>query len=224
MAAGLRFVVGVMTGQPLIRVIDDEEGVRTALSFMLTSEGFRVKTYESAQTFLVDDTPSEPGCIIADVRMPGMSGIELFDELRARSYPVPLLFLSGHGDIDMAVSAVLHGAVDFVTKPVVPKRLLSAVANALDKDRHARAGWGVPTNASARWNILTDREQEIVNLIIAGRINREVADDLHISVRTVEGHRATAFKKLGVKTPEEAANLKKQAEGELSPISPSSLS
>ena len=153
-----------------------------------------------------------------------MSGIELFDELRARSYPVPLLFLSGHGDIDMAVSAVLHGAVDFVTKPVVPKRLLSAVANALDKDRHARAGWGVPTNASARWNILTDREQEIVNLIIAGRINREVADDLHISVRTVEGHRATAFKKLGVKTPEEAANLKKQAEGELSPISPSSLS
>lgn len=200
--------------QPLIRVIDDEEGVRTALSFMLTSEGFRVKTYESAQTFLVDDTPSEPGCIIADVRMPGMSGIELFDELRARSYPVPLLFLSGHGDIDMAVSAVLHGAVDFVTKPVVPKRLLSAVANALDKDRHARAGW----------NILTDREQEIVNLIIAGRINREVADDLHISVRTVEGHRATAFKKLGVKTPEEAANLKKQAEGELSPISPSSLS
>ena len=137
-----------------------------------------------------------------------------------------LLFrlLSGHGDIDMAVSAVLHGAVDFVTKPVVPKRLLSAVANALDKDRHARAGWGVPTNASARWNILTDREQEIVNLIIAGRINREVADDLHISVRTVEGHRATAFKKLGVKTPEEAANLKKQAEGELSPISPSSLS
>ena len=197
--------------QPLIRVIDDEEGVRTALSFMLTSEGFRVKTYESAQTFLVDDTPSEPGCIIADVRMPGMSGIELFDELRARSYPVPLLFLSGHGDIDMAVSAVLHGAVDFVTKPVVPKRLLSA-------------GWGVPTNASARWNILTDREQEIVNLIIAGRINREVADDLHISVRTVEGHRATAFKKLGVKTPEEAANLKKQAEGELSPISPSSLS
>ncbi len=106
--------------QPLIRVIDDEEGVRTALSFMLTSEGFRVKTYESAQTFLVDDTPSEPGCIIADVRMPGMSGIELFDELRARSYPVPLLFLSGHGDIDMAVSAVLHGAVDFVTKPVVP--------------------------------------------------------------------------------------------------------
>lgn len=85
--------------QPLIRVIDDEESVRTALFFMLTSEGFRVKTYKSAQTFLVDDTPSEPGCIIADVRMPGMSGIELFDELRARSYPVPLLFLSGHGDI-----------------------------------------------------------------------------------------------------------------------------
>lgn len=107
--------------QPLIRVIDDEEGVRTALSVMLTSEGFRVKTYESAQTFLVDDTPSEPGCIIADVRMPGMSGIELFDELRARSYPVPLLFLSGHGDIDMAVSAVLHGSSRFCDEARSPQ-------------------------------------------------------------------------------------------------------
>lgn len=167
----------------LIRVVDDDAHMRGSLEFMLTAEGFAVKTYPSAQAFLTDDAPSRPGCLILDVKMDGMTGLELQEEMIRRGIRLPVVFLSAHGDIDMAVDTMQRGAVAFVQKTADPSRLMEAVYKAV-----------------ARWNTLTPKEKDVAKLLAKGLLNREVGIRLGgISVKTVQVHRSEINRKLGVK-------------------------
>ena len=187
----------------LIRTVDDDPAMREALEFMLTAEGWRVKTYENGRAFLTDDAPSTPGCAILDVRMPGMSGLELQQEMNVRGYALPIIFLTGNGDIDMAVSAMRDGAVDFVQKPVRQERLLKAIARAVT--RSVSETGAVETEGASRAKVqeLTDREREIAELIGKKLTNRQISERTGITVRTVEVHRAAIIRKLGVRNPDE---------------------
>ena len=187
----------------LIRTVDDNPAMREALEFMLTAEGWHVKTYEKGRAFLTDDAPSTPGCAILDVRMPGMSGLELQQEMNVRGYALPVIFLTGNGDIDMAVGAMRDGAVDFVQKPVRQERLLKAIARAVT--RSVSETGAVETEGAIRAKVqeLTDREREIAELIGKKLTNRQISERTGITVRTVEVHRAAIIRKLGVRNPDE---------------------
>lgn len=187
----------------LIRTVDDDPAMREALEFMLTAEGWRVKTYENGRSFLTGDTPSTPGCAILDVRMPGMSGLELQQEMYVRGYALPIIFLTGNGDIDMAVGAMRDGAVDFVQKPVRQERLLTAIARAVT--RSVSETGAVETEGAIRSKVqeLTEREREIAELIGKKLTNRQISERTGITVRTVEVHRAAIIRKLGVRTPDD---------------------
>ena len=187
----------------LIRTVDDDPAMREALEFMLTAEGWRVKTYENGRSFLTDDAPSTPGCAILDVRMPGMSGLELQQEMNVRGYALPIIFLTGNGDIDMAVGAMRDGAVDFVQKPVRQERLLTAIARAVT--RSVSETGAVETEGAIRAKVqeLTEREREIAELIGKKLTNRQISERTGITVRTVEVHRAAIIRKLGVRTPDD---------------------
>ena len=156
----------------LIRIVDDDEDMRESLSFLLESEGWNCKAYSSAREFLIEDAGSVPGCLILDIRMPEMTGLELQQEMNRRKIFLPIVFLTGHGSIDMAVSAMKSGAV-------------------LDFDI---------IEAKRRWETLTEKEQQVLTLIAAGLLNKEVAERLGNSVRTIENHRAAAMKRLQIKT------------------------
>ena len=187
----------------LIRTVDDNPAMREALELMLTAEGWHVKTYENGRAFLTDDAPSTPGCAILDVRMPGMSGLELQQEMNVRGYALPVIFLTGNGDIDMAVGAMRDGAVDFVQKPVRQERLLKAIARAVT--RSVSETGAVETEGAIRAKVqeLTDREREIAELIGKKLTNRQISERTGITVRTVEVHRAAIIRKLGVRNPDE---------------------
>ena len=187
----------------LIRTVDDDPAMREALEFMLTADGWRVKTYENGRAFLTDDAPSTPGCAILDVRMPGMSGLELQQEMNVRGYALPIIFLTGNGDIDMAVGAMRDGAVDFVQKPVRQERLLTAIARAVT--RSVSETGAVETEGAIRAKVqeLTEREREIAELIGKKLTNRQISERTGITVRTVEVHRAAIIRKLGVRTPDD---------------------
>lgn len=187
----------------LIRTVDDNPAMREALEFMLTAEGWHVKTYENGRAFLTDDAPSTPGCAILDVRMPGMSRLELQQEMNVRGYALPVIFLTGNGDIDMAVGAMRDGAVDFVQKPVRQERLLKAIARAVT--RSVSETGAVETEGAIRAKVqeLTDREREIAELIGKKLTNRQISERTGITVRTVEVHRAAIIRKLGVRNPDE---------------------
>lgn len=184
----------------LIRIVDDDEVLRESLAFMLNMAGWETQSYPDARAFLTQDALSVPGCLILDLRMPGMSGLELLLELNRRASTLPVVFLTAHGEMDTAVLAMKKGAVDFISKPVAPDKLVEAVQAAMAKQQFKNAGLASPAEIVAAWKALTDREREICMEVSKARTNREVARRLHISERTVEGHRASAFKKLSVKT------------------------
>ncbi len=189
--------------ETLIRIVDDDEVLRSSLAFMLQAAGWKTKTYEDAGSFLRQDALSVPGCLILDVRMPGMSGLELQLELNRRACLLPIIFLTAHGEMDMAVFAMKKGAVDFISKPVDPEKLIDAVSSALSKQQLRRAGMTTPADIVARYASLTSREREVCVELAHGKTNRETAKMLRISERTVEGHRASSFRKLGVHTVRE---------------------
>ena len=196
----------------LIRLVDDEPDVRAALSLMLEIEGWRCVSYASAREFLVENMDS-PGCLVLDVRMPGMSGIEAQHEMRSRGIALPIIFLTGHGDVDMAVGAVQDGAFDFLLKPVDNERFLNSVACAAWVSAAAAAG--LPGEDSLeRLAALTKRERSLAQLIALGLTNREAAERSGIAQRTMEVHRANILRKLGVKTPEDIRRLLEMAADE----------
>ncbi len=192
---------------PLVRVVDDDPGVRDALAFLLGNEGWRVATYPDAESFLAGDAPSDPGCLVLDVKMPGMTGPELQAELVRRGFIAPIVFLSAHGDIDMAVKAMWVGAFDFIPKPIDPPRLIKAVADAVAEDRRRRLG--LPTEAAlkARLSQLTERERQILRYAVRGLANREIAEALNVSPKTVEAHKTAVFRRLDVQGAAEAKAL-----------------
>ena len=199
------------TEEPLIRLVDDDEADRQALRFMLESYGWKVATYADAATFLVNDRPSVPGCLVLDVRMPGMSGLELQQEMNRRAMTLPIVFLTGHGDVPMAVGAMQKGAVNFLLKPIEAEAFNRAVNQAVAQTTCRLVG-GAPRDGVAKYQQLSERQQEIMVMLAEGKLNREIARELKISERTVEGHRYNAFKLLGVKNRSELVRLMSQVQ------------
>lgn len=195
------------TEKPLVRIVDDDPDQLASLEIMLSAEGWDVACYERASDFFAEDTPSRPGCLILDVRMPEISGLEMQEELNRREYPLPILFLTGHGDVDMAVHTLKKGAKDFLLKPVDAPRLLTSVATIVQEDCDQRA---MPLDSAAwkrKFRELTEREQEIVRYVASGLLKRQIAERLGISERTVHAHRLSAYRKLNVHNVADLAPL-----------------
>ena len=197
--------------EPTVFVVDNDEAIRDALSMLLRAAGQRVETFNSALTFLNDYRPSRSGCLVLDIRMPGMSGLELQDELHKRRMSIPIVFLTGHGDVPMAVRALKKGALDFIEKPHESERLVLAVLNALRVDderrRQGRRHEEISQDLAGRLATLSDREREVLNRILDAEPTRKIAGALHISVKTVEFNRARIREKLGVATQAQLFSL-----------------
>ena len=195
----------------LIRIVDDDESLRHALRFMLETEGWRVADYGLAMDFLRADAPSVPGCVLLDVRMPGLTGIEAQSLMNDRGMTLPIIFLTGHGDVDMALMALHEGAVDFIQKPVDNERLLAVIASSAYESMVSSGGLPDRDTVQKRLESLTNRERDIAELVAQGLTNRLIAERLSIAVRTVEVHRASMLRKLGVKTSDEVAEMLRNA-------------
>ncbi|MEW5889609.1 MAG: response regulator transcription factor [Pseudomonadota bacterium] len=188
-------------------IVDDDEAIRDALVWLFKSRGVAAQAWASAEAFLTDYRPDMDGCLILDVRMDGMSGIELFDRLLERNCRLPVIFLTGHGDIPLAVVALKKGAFDFVEKPFNDNELVDRVLKALEADRARRSQQANQESVSSRLAQLTPREREVMERILAGKYNKVIADELQIAVRTVEVHRARIFEKMRVRSAVELAQL-----------------
>ena len=184
-------------GDPTVFVVDDDDAVRKALELLLKSVQLRVETFASASEFLKRFDPEDAGCLLLDIRMAGMSGLDLYDDLRQRHAIIPVIFITGHGDVDMAVKAMKDGAADFIQKPFHDQTLLDRIQNSLDVDAQNRKLLAQESKIMERIGDLTPRETEVMKLIVNGKPNKVVAHDLMISERTVEIHRARVMKKLG---------------------------
>ena len=195
----------------IAHIIDDDEAIRDALSWLLESRGVACATWPSAEAFLAawNEAPALSGCLLLDIRMDGMSGLELFDHLKARGLTLPVIFLTGHGDVPMAVSALKQGAFDFVEKPGNDNELVNRVIEAMALDARNRERQAGTDSINSRLATLTSRERQIMDLILAGKFNKVIADELQISMRTVEVHRAHLLEKMGVRTAVELAQLLK---------------
>ena len=194
--------------EPLIRIVDDDAAVLEGLAFILEGEGWKVRTYDSAEKFLREDAPSVPGCLILDINMPGMNGLDLQRTMRDRGYGLPIIFLTGHGDIDVAISTIRLGAVEFLQKTCDNDRLISAVRDAVARSRAGFADVAAdPYDAIRLVQRLTERELFIAKRISSGLLNRQIAERLGISVRTVEAHRLAVFRKLEIKSVSELTTL-----------------
>lgn len=181
-------------------IVDDDEAVRDSLRWLLEANAYRVKSFSGAEEFLEAYDPDEIGVLIADVRMPGMSGLELQEELIARQAHLPIVFITGHGDVPMAVSTIKKGAVDFLEKPFNETELRAIVARMLEQANEQASQALARKNQQAILSRLTSREQQVLERIVAGRLNKQIAGDLNISIKTVEAHRANIMEKLEVTT------------------------
>jgi RNA polymerase sigma factor (sigma-70 family) len=192
-------------------VVDNDEAVCDALGMLLRAAGMSVETFRSAAAFLNEYHLNRCGCLVLDIRMPGMSGLDLQDELHKRRIQIPIVFLTGHGDVPMAVRALKKGAVDFIEKPHEEGRLVLAVLNALHIDaarrKLANRHDEISEDLATRLATLSEREREVLDLILGGKPTRRVSEDLHISIKTVEFHRARIREKLGVATQAQLFSL-----------------
>jgi FixJ family two-component response regulator len=187
-----------MRAAATVFVVDDNVGVRKSLRALLESVGLAVETYASGEEFLAAYDPERPGCLVLDVRLRYGSGLDVQDELRRRKTTLPIIVLTGHGDVSSSVRALKAGAVDFLQKPAPPKLLLERVRAAINSDRQARAATTDRAAVSERLAHLTLREREVMELLIAGKPSKEIAAALRVSVRTVEGHRRMVLSKMNV--------------------------
>jgi len=183
---------------PAVFIVDDDEAVRNALRLLLRSVGLAATALPNAQQFLQTYDPHQPGCLVLDVRMPGMSGLELQQQLNLRGAMLPVIFITGHGDIPMAVDAMQQGAFDFLQKPFRDQDLIDRIQRALERDRANRSEMDQKERARERLDSLTPREREILMLVTQGKPNKVMAADLGVSQRTVEIHRARVMEKMGV--------------------------
>ena len=182
---------------PSVFIVDDDEAVRNSLRLLLKSVGLTASALSSAREFLDTYKPAQPGCLVLDVRMPGMSGLELQQHLNLQGAVIPLIFITGHGDIPMAVEAMQTGAFDFLQKPFRDQQLIDCIQRALEKDRASRAELNERSRIRERLEVLTPREREVLTLVTSGKPNKIMAADLGVSQRTVEIHRARVMEKMG---------------------------
>lgn len=188
------------TEDGVVAVIDDDEAVRDSLSMMLSNHGFGVCSFSSADAFLASlRADTLPSCIVSDVRMPGMSGLELQTELKKKWPMVPLVLITGHGDVSMAVNALKAGAHDFVEKPFAPDRLIEGIRSAIDRTEYKKTQDQEVVRLTARINELSDRQRQVMDLAVKGLSNKEIALNLKISPRTVETYRAWVMEKTGAR-------------------------
>lgn len=197
-----------------VYVVDDDEAVRDSLQWLLEGKGYRVRCFESAESFLSRYDAREVACLIVDIRMAGMTGLELQNRLIEARSPLPIVFITGHGDVPMAVDTMKKGAMDFIQKPFNEEQLVGLVERMLDHAKDTFADYQLSVSRDALLSKLTLRESQVLERIVAGRLNKQIADDLGISIKTVEAHRANIMEKLSANT---VADLLKIALGQNAP-------
>ena len=184
------------TGDPIVFVVDDDSSMREALTDLITSVGLLVEAFKSAREFLEHMRHDTPACLVLDVRLPGLSGLDLQRELARTEAPIPIIFITGHGDIPMAVRAIKEGAVEFLAKPFRDQDLLDAIQHALEIDRAARQERAVVAEVRRRYESLTKREREVIGLVVSGLLNKQIAGELGSSEVTVKMHRGQVMRKM----------------------------
>ena len=197
-----------------VYVVDDDEAVRDSLQWLLEGKGYRARCFESAEAFLSRYDPREVACLIVDIRMGGMTGLELQSRLIETKSPLPIVFITGHGDVPMAVDSMKKGAMDFIQKPFNETHLIDLVERMLDRAKDTFVEYQLAASRDALLGKLTLRESQVLERIVAGRLNKQIADDLGISIKTVEAHRANIMEKLSANT---VADLLKIALGQNAP-------
>lgn len=190
-----------------VHIVDDDDAVRDSLSLLLQTVGLATRTYASAGEFLEAYAPGDVSCLVADIRMPGLSGLELQQELLERHIDIPIIFITGHGDVPMAVKAMKAGAVDFIQKPFRDQDLLDRIHQALQQARSARNTKLEAMTIQERFSALTPRECEVMEMVVKGCANKVIAMDLGVSQRTVELHRARVMQKMGVRSLAELVRM-----------------
>jgi FixJ family two-component response regulator len=196
----LAFTTNAKDSLLAVAIIDDDEAVRDSLQWLMESRNFQVLSYASADEFLSTWEPNKTACLILDIRMPGMTGVELHDELVRQGHETSVIFITGHGDVPMAVSRMKKGAVDFLQKPFDHDELCSLARDAIEREQLKRASTKKLTASQERLARLTARESQVLERIVAGRLNKQIADDLTISIKTVEAHRSNIMDKLNART------------------------
>jgi RNA polymerase sigma factor (sigma-70 family) len=185
-----------MTGNPVVFVVDDDPSVRSSLKFLISSEGLQVESFDSADSFLRRKPPDAPTCLVLDVRLRGLSGLDFQRELAAKNIRIPIVFITGHGDIPMTVRAMKAGAIEFLTKPFRDQDLLDAVRIALERDRARREQEKEVADLQQRFKSLTPREQEVISMVASGMLNKQIAGQLGVAENTVKVHRSRAMEKM----------------------------
>ena len=189
-----------MIAGAVIFVVDDDSSVRSSLKFLLSTVGLRVESFDSAETFLQKKLPDVPTCLVLDVRLPGLSGFDFQQELAERNVCIPIIFITGHGDIPMSVRAMKAGAVEFLSKPFRDQDLLDAVRIALERDRARREQEKEVTDLQQRFDSLTPREQEVISMVVSGMLNKQIAGQLGTAENTVKVHRSRAMEKMNAQS------------------------
>ena len=202
---------------PLVVVIDDDPSIRSSLKFLLSTVGLQAATFDSADGFLHTKFPDVPSCLVLDVRLPGLSGLDFQRELAARNICIPIIFLTGHGDIPMSVRAMKAGAIEFLTKPFRDQDLLDAVRVALDRDRKRREQETQMADFRRRFDSLTHREQEVVSMVVAGMLNKQIAAELGTAENTVKVHRSRAMEKMHAQSVPELVKMIDKLESSVEP-------
>jgi len=193
--------------EPKVHIVDDDEAMRDSLKWLLESRGLKVELYPSAEVFLRAFNRDFCGCLVLDVRMPGMNGLDLYEQLQAHSSTLPVIFITGHGDVPMAVSALKKGAADFIEKPFNDQDMLSLIESCMTQDSAAAAKRAESASVAQRLERLTQREREVLDLVVVGKLNKQIADELGISIKTVEVHRSRVMQKMGANSVAELVQL-----------------
>ena len=201
----------------LVVVIDDDPSIRSSLKFLLSTVGLQAATFDSADGFLHTNFPDVRSCLVLDVRLPGLSGLDFQGELAARNICIPIIFLTGHGDIPMSVRAMKAGAIEFLTKPFRDQDLLDAVRVALDRDRKRREQETQMADFRHRFDSLTHREQEVVSMVVAGMLNKQIAAELGTAENTVKVHRSRAMEKMHAQSVAELVKMIDKLESSVEP-------